>query len=419
MTKRERVTATLNHQTPDQIPMDFGSTAVTGIHVIAIEKLRKHFGLEERLVKVNEPYQMLGEIEEDLQDAMGIDVVGLYARNTMFGFPLENWKEWTTPWGQDVLVPGDFNTKVDENGDILIYPEGDMSVPPSGRMPKVGYFFDSIIRQEPVVETELDPKNNMEEFKAISDEDLEYIKKEIARLSQTDKGIIANFGGTAFGDIALVPAPFLKHPKGIRDVAEWYMSTAMRQDYIHAIFDKQAEIAQGNLEKIFKVVGNQINAVFICGTDFGTQVSTFCSTQTFDSLYAPYYKRLNDWIHKNTEWKTFKHSCGAVENFMSHFIEAGFDIINPVQCTATGMDPHILKSKYGDKLTFWGGGSDTQATLSFGNPEEVRQQVLERCEIFGKNGGFVFNSVHNVQATTPIENIIAMLDALKEFNGIK
>lgn len=417
MTRKERVAATLNHQTPDRIPMDFGSTAVTGIHVIAIEKLRKHFGLEERPVKVNEPYQMLGEIEEDLHDAMGIDVVGLYARNTMFGFPLKDWKAWTTPWGQEVLVPGEFNTKEDENGDILIYPEGDMTVPPSGKMPKVGYFFDSIVRQKPVIESDLDPENNLEEFKSVSDEDLKYFKQEIDKLSKLDKGIIANFGGTAFGDIALVPAPFLKHPKGIRDVAEWYMSTAMRQDYVHAIFNKQAEIALGNLKKIFDVIGNQINAVFICGTDFGTQVSTFCSTQTFDSLYAPYYKRLNDWIHKNTEWKTFKHSCGAVENFMDHFIAAGFDIINPVQCTATGMDPQTLKSKYGDKLTFWGGGSDTQATLSFGTPEEVRQQVFQRCEIFGKNGGFVFNSVHNVQATTPIENIIAMLDALKEFNG--
>ena len=412
MESKKYLQSALNHQTPEKIPLDFGSTGVTGIHVIVVEKLRQHFGLEKRPVKVNEPYQMLGEIEDDLREAMGIDVVGLYAPNSMFGFPLGNWKEWRSPWGQELLVPGDFNTTVTENGDTLIYPKGDTTVPPSGRMPRTGYFFDTIIRQVPIIEDQLDPNDNLEEFEPVSDQDLAYFASETDRLSQTGKGIIANFGGTAFGDIALVPAPFLKHPKGIRDITEWYMSTIARQDYIHAIFSKQAEIAVANLQQIFGVVGNRIDAVFICGTDFGTQTSSFCSPDTFDTLYAPYYKKVNDWIHQHTSWKTFKHSCGAVANFMPHFIEAGFDIINPVQCTAAGMEPRGLKSEFGEHLTFWGGGADTQATLSFGTPEEVRQQTLERCEIFGKNGGFVFNSVHNVQATTPIENMVALLETL-------
>jgi len=126
---------------------------------------------------------------------------------------------------------------------------------------------------------------------------------------------------------------------------------------------------------------------------------------------------MNAWIHENTDWKTFKHSCGAVENFMPHFIESGFDIINPVQCSAAGMDPKILKKKYGDKLVFWGGGVDTQNSLPFGTPEQVREEVLGRCEIFARDGGFVFNAIHNIQARTPIENIVAMFEAVKEFNG--
>jgi uroporphyrinogen-III decarboxylase len=190
----------------------------------------------------------------------------------------------------------------------------------------------------------------------------------------------------------------------------------MRQDYVHAVFSRQADIAIGNLKKIFDAVGNRIDAIFICGTDFGTQTSSFCSPETFDALYAPYYKQVNDWIHQHTEWKTFKHSCGAVSNFVEHFIDSGFDIINPVQCTAAGMDPKMLKSEFGNHLVFWGGGTDTQAALSFGTPEEVRRQVLERCEIFGKDGGFVFTAVHNVQATTPGENLIAMIEALEEVN---
>jgi len=157
--------------------------------------------------------------------------------------------------------------------------------------------------------------------------------------------------------------------------------------------------------------------VFVCGTDFGTQTSSFCGIDTFRELWLPYYRQVNDWIHENTSWKTFKHSCGAVEMFMPHFIEAGFDIINPVQCSADGMDPQLLKDKYGDQLVFWGAGVDTQETLPFRTPAEVREQVLERCRIFGKNGGFVFDTIHNIQACTPVENIVTMLEAVKEFRG--
>jgi len=193
------------------------------------------------------------------------------------------------------------------------------------------------------------------------------------------------------------------------------MSTVMRPDYIHSIFERQTDLAIRSFEKIFERVGNQIDAVFICGTDFGTQDSTFCSPDQFNELYLPYYRRINDWMHQHTEWKSFKHSCGAVESFMPLFIEAGFDIINPVQINAKGMDPRHLKNTYGKDLVFWGGGVDTQKMLSFGSPAEVKKQVLENCEIFAKDGGFVFNTVHNVQANVPVENLVAMMEAIKEF----
>jgi uroporphyrinogen-III decarboxylase len=135
---------------------------------------------------------------------------------------------------------------------------------------------------------------------------------------------------------------------------------------------------------------------------------------TFRELWLPYYRRVNDWIHSHTKWRTFKHSCGAVSKFIPHFIEAGFDILNPVQCSAAGMDPQELKRTYGDRLVFWGGGVDTQATLPFGTPQQVREEVLRRCEVFAPGGGFVFNTVHNIQACTPVENIVAMIDAVRE-----
>ncbi len=415
MTSKEKVQKCLAHES-GPVPIDFGGTAVSGIHCSVVEALRAHYGLEKRPVKINEPYQMLGEIEDDLKKVLGIDVIGVFPRNTLFGFPLGGWKEWRTPWGQDVLVPEDFNT-TRQGEDIIMYPEGDTSAPASGRMPGSGYFFDSIVRQPPIEEDKLNPEDNLEEFKYVTDEDLDYFESALHEADDTGLGIIANFGGTAFGDIALVPAPFLKKPKGIRDVTEWYVSTVMRPDYIHAIFDKQSDIAIANLEKIFTRVGNIPDAVFICGTDFGTQDSQFCSTDTFSTLYAPYYKKVNNWIHEHTEWKTFKHSCGAVLPFMENFIDSGFDIINPVQCSAAGMDPQNLKDSYGDRLVFWGGGVDTQQTLPFGTPDEVKKEVTERLEIFTRDGGYVFDAIHNVQAKTPIENMAAMFDAVRNFHS--
>lgn len=415
-TSRDRLVATLNHRQPDHVPVDFGATAVTGIHVSCVAALRDRYGLEKRSVCVHEPFQMLGLVENDLREAMGLDVTGVFPRSTMFGFPAEGWKEWRFN-NLDVLVPGDFNVSTDANGDTLIYPEGDIAAPPSGRMPRGGYFFDAIIRQEPFDDERLNPEDNMEEFKPIEDADLHHVVKSVDVAAASGQGVIASFGGTALGDIALVPAPFLKHPRGIRDVTEWYVSTSSRQDYIHRIFARQCEVAIANLERIHAAVGDRVQALFLCGTDFGTQTSAFCSVNTFRTLYLPYYKQLCDWIHAHTAWKVFKHTCGAVSKFVPSFIDAGIDILNPVQCSAAGMEPEQLKATFGNQIVFWGGGVDTQKVLPFGTPAEVREQVLRRCEIFARGGGFVFNSIHNVQAQTPVENIIAMIHAVHEFNG--
>lgn len=418
MTSKERFDLTVNHRQPEKVVVDFGSTAVTGVHVLSVENLRKYYGLENHPVQVIEPYQMLGFVEPDLQDAMGIDVVGAWGKNNMFGiYNHEPLKEMKTFWGQTVLVPEGFGTTNAENGDLLIHPEGDTSVSASARMPRASYFFDAIVRQEALDEEKLDVRDNLEEFGLITESELNFWKEAARNARATGKAVIAGLGGTALGDIALVPGLQMKHPKGVRDIAEWYMSTVMRPDYVKAIFDKQSEIALENFRRLHEVIGNNLDAVFICGTDFGTQESTFCAPEQFDDLWMPYYLRINDWVHSNTSWKTFKHSCGAVETFMSRFIDAGFDIINPVQVSAKGMDPAHLKNTYGKDLVFWGGGIDTQKTLPYSTPEKVREEVLLLCEIFAKDGGFVFNTVHNIQANVPVKNIVAMVDAIREFNG--
>lgn len=418
MTSRERVRLALRHQEPDRVPLDLGGSAVTGMQVDTVYLLRQALGLDtpETPVRVVEPYQMLGEIKPDLMEQLGVDVVGLGQPKTMFGFRNEGWKPWTTFEGTPVLVPEAFNTEPDANGDILMYPEGDRSAPPSGRMPRDGFYFDAIVRQPPIDDNHLDVEDNLEEFGPISDAALGYLKREAERLhSETDKAILANFGGTAFGDIALVPAVWLKNPKGIRDIEEWYISTKTRRDYVYRVFERQCEIGLRNLEKIHGAVGDKVTAVFVTGTDFGTQNGPFISPQAYRDLYQPFHREVNGWIHRNTSWKSFIHSCGSVRALIPDFIDAGFDILNPVQCSAAGMVPGELKKEFGDRLTFWGGGVDTQRTLPFGSPDEVRAEVGERLKIFGAGGGFVFNTTHNVQARVPIGNVLAMYETVSEF----
>ncbi|MBN2244260.1 MAG: methyltransferase [Candidatus Aminicenantes bacterium] len=419
MRSRQRLKAAINHHSVDRVPVDFGASAVTGIGVGTAHRLRQALLPDEHFkVKVIEPYQMLGEIDEIFYQVLGLDVAGIFSPKTMFGFKNESWKPFTLFDGTEVLVPGDFNVTRDKNNDLLIYPEGDLSALPRGRMPVDGYFFDAIIQQEPINDNSLNPEDNLEEFSLLSDEDIDFYKKHAQRLfNDTDAGIFLTLPGLAFGDIALVPAPWLKNPKGIRDVEEWYVSTLTRRDYIYTIFEKQCEIGLKNIDLLADAVGDLIDVVFVTGTDFGTQKGPFISPQSYRDLFYPFHKEVNKRIHAKTNWKTFIHSCGSVTAFMPDFINAGFDILNPVQTSAENMAPEFLKKEFGSDIVFWGGGVDTQKTLPFGTPDEVYREVITRLEIFSQDSGYVFNSIHNIQSNIPIENLLSMFQAIWDFNG--
>ena len=416
MTSRERLAATLNHQSTDRLCVDFGAGFQTGMGAGAVHRLRQAIlGPSDYRVKVIEPYQMLGEIDDELREALELDVVGVHGPGTMFGFKCEDWKPFTMFDGTPVLVPGKFNVAPADDGGWMIYPEGDTSVPPSAWMPKGAYFFDATNRQLPLDESRLSPEDNCEEMEVIGDADVRHFETRASHYHEnTQYGIYMTLPGTAFGDIALVPAPWMKSPKGIRGVPEWYMATVTQRDYVVKVFQRQLECALESIDKLAAAVGDRAQVVFVSGTDFGTQTSQFCSVQTYRELYRPFHKAVNDRIHQRTKWKTFIHSCGAVLPFLPEFIDAGFDVLNPVQCSAKGMDPRTLKREFGREIVFWGGGVDTQHTLPFGTPEQVYREVRERIDIFAEGGGFVFNSIHNVQSNVPTENLLAMFRAIKD-----
>ena len=414
MTSRERVRAAIRHQPSDRVPLDLASTPVTGIHASTYARLREALGFSKRRVKVEEPFQMLAEVDAEVADRLGVDTVAVQLPSTLFGFPNTNWKPLDFFDGTPLLVSEHFNVSLDVHGDWLMHPQGDRAAAPCARLPKGEWFFDAIVRQAPDAERHLDPRAFAEQqLSRYTDEQLRFLQQRADDLYRnTDKALVGCWWQGGIGDIALVPGLSVKHPKGIRDPQRWYEMLAERPDYIREIFEIQTEVAFENLKLYRQAVGDKIDVIVMSGTDFGTQRGPFCSPALYRDLWKPFHRRLNDWVHAHTPWKTFYHTCGSIVAFLEDFIEAGVDIINPVQCSAAGMEARGLKEKYGSRLVFWGGGVDTQQTLPFGAPAQVRAEVEERIRAFNQGGGFVFNAIHNIQAATPPENLVALFETV-------
>ena len=417
MTSRERVKAAFAHQEADQVPVDFGGFCCSNINASTMKKMRQYYGLKDTPVKIKDMSTMVGIVENDLMEVLGCDVRELDPFTDTFGNRNIAWKEWTY-LGDTVLIPEDCVLKNGDKGGTYIYPCGDDSVEPSGYMPAVGFYFDNLERSPEFNEDQADPMEQVEDFPVVSDEMLEFHQQKMAMYCGNNRAIQVSPGYFGLGDANNIPGPNLKKPRGIRKISDWYTAPLLYPNYVNAVFEIEMERAIESFQKYYDAFGNDIDVVYICGTDFGSQQGPLMNPALFKTMYVPHYKKICDWIHHNTEWKILKHCCGGIFPLIPHMIEAGIDGINPVQCSAEGMDPQRLKDTYGKDIVFWGGGINTQKTLPFGTPEEVRREVLERLSIFSRGGGYVFNTIHNIQANIPVANIAAMIAAVKEFNGI-
>jgi len=416
---RERVQLAINHIQPDKIPVDVGATTVTGIHAQTYYKLKKSLGLDRGIAKVFDPFQMLVEVKEEVKRMLGVDVQGIRLPYTVFGYKNENWKPFKMPDGTEVLVSGHLKYRVLANGDIVQYPQGDMNAPPSGKMSKDGFYFDVVVRQEPFDENSMDPKQWVEEtYSLCSDENLRYLEDvSVYYYENTDYSLIAELNPAGFAGVVALIAPHVKKPKGIRDPEEFWLSYISRKSFIQDVFHYQYELQMQNLSMYREALGDRIDVIIMSMTDFGAQNGPLISPQLYRELFKPLHKNMNDWVHQNTNWKTFFHTCGDITLFLDDFAEAGVDILNPVQISAKNMDPRFLKENYGNTFTFWGGGIDTQKTLPFGTPEMVKKEVEDNMSIFGEGGGFVFFPEHNIQANIPIENLKIMFETVRNKRG--
>ncbi len=406
MTSRGRVLAALDHQEPDRVPLDMGGSFVTGIAATSLHDLRKHLGLEDRPVRVYDAYQMLGEVEMDLVDRLQLDCLPVEPAAMTMGLARGDWKPWTLMDGTDVLMPGGFDVDVSPDGDWLYPAESLAQGPHTCRMPKDGFYFDTIGYGDwhpDWMPPEFETLKEASPSWRISEEHLEYLAGHARTLREsTDKALV--LGAWHYMGLHYVGS-----------LTDWWTLLAADPGYVKDLFALSTEAALHNAQRLWDTLGDNIDVIAVTGLDFGTQRSEWFSPEVFRDVYFPGLRDQFQWLQRNTTWKVFEHSCGSIANVIPCLVEAGLDALNPVQTSAAGMDPADLKAKYGDRLTFWGGGVETQSTLPFGTPEQVREEVIERIRILAPGGGLVFNPVHNIQPNTPPENIAAAYETALEF----
>jgi len=415
MTSRERVRCALGHRRPDRVPLDLGATSATGIQASAYRDLKRALGIQGGTIRVSDTFQMLADVEEPVRRRLGVDTLGVGLPYSVFGYRNEGRQPFRLFDGTEVEVSGNMAWDVLDGGDIVQYPCGDRTAPPSARMPKGGYYFDFITRQNPYREEDLDPRRWAEEtFSLFKDEDLRELEETVKTLHEsTEYALVGNTSIANFGSVSSIQSPHVREPSGIRDIEEFWISYMARPDYVKEILSHQLEIGMRNLERFAQAVGDRVEAVFLSGADFGSQGGPLISPRMYRDFFKPLHARVNRWVHENTRWKTFYHTCGSVEALIEDFIEAEIDVLNPVQVSAKDMAPELLAERYGGRIVFWGGGVDTQRTLPFGTADEVRREAAANTEVFERAGGFVFAAVHNIQANVPPENLMALFDAVR------
>ncbi len=403
MNSRQRVQAVLNGQVPDKLPIDFGSMRSTGIQAIAYAELLKYLGMEDEKVYVYDVFQQLAEPSLKVVDYMGGDVVQVHKRCPAFGISIEEYKETKLMNGAVGYVPKEFNPVTNENGDIdILAPDGKGII---ARMPKDGLYFDLIDRK-------YENAHTIEDIDAIPTEglneaDIKFMEESAKNLYEnTDKAILMEFGGNVF-------------EAGQSDFGyeNFYVNIAIEQDLMHHYFERITERYIEDLKKLMPRVHKYIDMIQF-GDDLGTQIAPQISPEMYVEMIKPYHKKLYQFIRTNyPDVKVFLHSCGAIYNLIPQLIDAGVQILNPVQISAEGMTPEKLKAEYGKDLIFWGGGSNMQNTVPGSDIDTIQKEVKHLIDIFSKHGGYVFNQVHNIQADVPPEKIVAIYDAAKACRG--
>jgi uroporphyrinogen decarboxylase len=379
MNSRERVLAALNHKAPDRLPIDLGGSAVTSIAIPTYAALRDYLGLPEVSIRTLEVVQQIAVVDDDMLEQFGVDVIPVFA-NAPAGY---------VP--QFIAEPGGGDSFQDEFGSTL-------------RRPKGCFYYDW--QAFPLGKPSIEAMQQMPWPDPADPARYRGLRQQVQRLRETsDRALfgMAPCGHDLFNQLLRV-----------RGMAEGLMDLVAEPDFAEAFLDRLTDTIITAQQCFLREVGDLIDIHFTAD-DLTGQNSPLISPSLYRRMIKPRWARIIEAIKSLTNAKIFYHGCGAVEPFLPDLIEIGVDIINPVQVSATGMDTGQLKKQYGERLTFWGGGCDTQKVLPYGTPAEVQAEVQRRIRDLAPGGGFIFNPVHNIQPHVPPENIAVMFQTAKQW----
>jgi uroporphyrinogen decarboxylase len=411
MTSRERVSRAVHFQPTDRVPIDLGGMKASSIAVKAYNRVKAKLGIR-TATRTWDPKFMIASLEDEVLERFHLDVVPLDVSSAMDEMtPDAEWTPMTLYEGAESLLPPGTRIDTDSEGRwVLLDRDGRQT---SFRMPRDGYYFDDVSFNQPGAT--IDAKQ-FRPVAGFTDEHLGAVQARGKFLHEnTDYALLGWGGGVCFLGLSLITDRLSNVTMGAP--SEWMVMLMTEKETCHEMMDRSVEASISCLKQLRDAVGDYCFAWGIAADDSGTQRGEFIRPELWAEMIKPHYAKLCDWIHRNTSWKTFFHCCGSIYHLIPHLIEAGVDILNPIQTSAANMEPARLKEEFGGKIVLWGGGCDTQRVLATASPEEVREHVKERLDIFKPGGGYVFNQVHNIQPNVPPENIIAMLDAAYEFGG--
>ena len=416
MNSRERVLAAIAHKQPDQVPVDLGSTPSSGISAIAYSNLLKAIGRTDLPVQIYDVVQQLAQPDMSIIDRFWVDVLDI---GRAFNTEEKDWHETILANGDKAFYPIHFNPVKQADGSYHCYDEDGKRL--LALMPQGATFFDQsyfpYINGFPENYDTLDEEMGRVLWSRYvhspwdHTQDPDFWKtlreKTLQLRASTDKALMIVCGCNLF-----------EWGTFLRRMDNFLMDLLCEPDQVARMLDQLLERHLATLAKVCDSVGDIVDIIRF-GDDLGMTSGPFMDVDTYRSLFKPRHKQLCDYVKTHSQMHTFIHSCGSISSLMPDLIEAGIEIFNPVQTNARQMEPEFLKKEFGQDCTFWGGGVETVGTLNNGTPEQVREQVLERLEIMSAGGGFVFNTVHNILPDVPPQNILAMFDAVKEFNGRK
>ncbi len=415
MTSRERVLSAINHSEPDRVPVDLGATPSSGISAIAYSNLIKHLN-KDLPVQIYDVVQQLAQPDMEILDMFGVDVLDI---GRTFNNKPGDWTKISLSNGDAAYYPQWFRPSLMSDGAYQTYDSDNKTV--LSRMPVGATFFDQTyfpyVDGYPDNYDHLDAEMNRimwardahSPWDQAGEADFwQQLRERTLKLRQsTDKALLVVCGCNLF-----------EWGTFLRRMDNFLMDLMCDHYNVEKLLDQLLMRHLATLEKVCDAVGDIVDIIRF-GDDLGMTQGPFMEPETYRALFKPRHKILCDYVKSHSKMHTFIHSCGSISLLMPDMIEAGIEIFNPVQTNAYNMDPAFLKKEFGKDCTFWGGGIETVGTLNNGSPEQIRRQVLERLEIFSKDGGFVFNTVHNIMPDVPPGNIIAMFDAIKEFNNLR